>query len=111
MNFNLADIYKQVIITYKDSEKINFDKTMLFFSVYRYLSFPITAVFIWLGISANITSLIGFILLLISFYLFLFCSFDFNTLALCLFLFGVYSILLMEILLDITQKAISLENL
>lgn len=88
MNFNLADIYKQVIITYKDSEKINFDKTMLFFSVYRYLSFPITAVFIWLGISANITSLIGFILLLISFYLFLFCSFDFNTLALCLFLFA-----------------------
>jgi phosphatidylglycerophosphate synthase len=86
MSKSVINIYKELIQIYKSSEKIKFDKSMLFFPVYRHLSFPISSIFIWLGISANITTLIGFILLLCSFIIFIFFNVKFFSIALVLFL-------------------------
>ena len=86
MKPRLITIYRALIDTYKKSEKIKYDKTMLFFYIYRHLSFPIAAFFIRIGISANITTLIGFTLLISSFLIFSFSSSKFHLIALFLFL-------------------------
>ena len=70
MNESLYKIYKNLKINYKESQKSSFDSTYPH-KIYRYISFPISSIFIYLKFSPNLVTAIGFILLLISFLLLL----------------------------------------
>jgi phosphatidylglycerophosphate synthase len=63
-------IYKKIVSQYNKSEKKKQDSQYVLFLIYRHLAFPIAALFIYIGISANITTLIGGSLMLISGVLF-----------------------------------------
>lgn len=62
----ISQIYQELITSYKNSQKRVFDSEFFFFRIYRPLSFPITAVFIRLGITANIVTTIGAVALIAS---------------------------------------------
>ena len=70
MSKSLKEIFKTIVATYNQSKKKTFDSESIIFKGYRYLSFPITSVFIKLKISANFTTFFSFICIIYSSYLF-----------------------------------------
>lgn len=62
----IYEIYQELVTSYKHSQKRIFDSDFFFFRIYRPLSFPITAVFIRLGITANAVTAIGAVALIAS---------------------------------------------
>jgi phosphatidylglycerophosphate synthase len=61
-----SGIYIQIRSTYSGSAKQRQDFHFLCYPVYRYLSFPLAALLISFGISANLTTLLGLIALVLS---------------------------------------------
>ena len=71
MSKNIIEIFEEIRTTYNQSKKKAFDSESLIFKLYRNLSFPITAIFIKLRISANVTTFLSFICIIISSILFI----------------------------------------
>lgn len=62
----VAEIYRELRANYAGSQKQQFDAEHYFFRFYRPLSFPLTAILIRLGASANAVTAVGCILLLLA---------------------------------------------
>ena len=66
---SLTEIYLKILQDYRSGEKVKQDRQYCSFILYRHLSFPIAALLISRGISANQTTVLGFVLMLVSFLL------------------------------------------
>ena len=66
---SVASSYREILQDYAAGPKRQQDKYYLLYIVYRHLCFPVAAVFIALGVSANTITLIGFIFQIVAYCL------------------------------------------
>lgn len=69
MRESIVQVYINILNEYKNSNKKLKDKYYLSFIFYRHICFPLVALFLKLGITANTVTLFGFISLVIAFSL------------------------------------------